>query len=377
METYLLVKEVPIQGNLIDNGWIKNLRYPNGKENINAVLILSEIVYWYRPAEVIDKISGKVIGYKKKFKADKLQKSYEALGEKFGLSRDQAKRACDFLREKGVITIEFRNVKTEHRVIPNVMFVELMIEKYKNITGITRVAPDEQLGADKYTPNMYSSERSETMTSQSYHRKDHIPSQNIPITGIKMPPQIQKITTETTTKEPPPTSSITLQTKSEAEAFFVSDEKLNESANPKSKRQKNQTAAATVPYNEIVASYHEHCPSLPRVLKVTDARKKQIAARWKDNDCNFALFTEFFQRIEKSDFLTNRSGANRNGWSCTFDWALNDQNMTKILEGRYDNKIHVPVQTQKEPQYSGWGPIVPDYVRQLAEESAQRSLGRR
>lgn len=38
-----------------------------------------------------------VLGYKKKFKKDKLQKTYEALGERFGLSKRQAKLACDYL----------------------------------------------------------------------------------------------------------------------------------------------------------------------------------------------------------------------------------------------------------------------------------------
>ena len=79
-----------------------------------------------------------VLGYKKKFKKDKLQKTYEALGERFGLSKRQAKLACDYLKEKGIITVEFRTIKTSQGRVPNVMFVEPVIEELKKITGVNR-----------------------------------------------------------------------------------------------------------------------------------------------------------------------------------------------------------------------------------------------
>ena len=47
-EVYMQMKDICLEGNLVDNGWIENLKYDNGKTNLNAVMILSEIVYWYR-----------------------------------------------------------------------------------------------------------------------------------------------------------------------------------------------------------------------------------------------------------------------------------------------------------------------------------------
>ena len=138
MEIYMKMKDISLEGNLIDSGWIENLKYENGKTNLNAVMILSEIVYWYRPVEIRDESTGAVLGYKKKFKKDKLQKTYEALGERFGLSKRQAKLACDYLKEKGIITVEFRTIKTSQGRVPNVMFVEPVIEELKKITGVNR-----------------------------------------------------------------------------------------------------------------------------------------------------------------------------------------------------------------------------------------------
>jgi hypothetical protein len=46
-------------------------------------------------------------------------------------------------------------------------------------------------------------------------------------------------------------------------------------------------------------------------------------------------FSDIFQRVERSDFLTGRTG----GWgNCCFDWVLKPTNWQKICEGNYDNK---------------------------------------
>lgn len=137
-DTVLDVKDVALDGNVIDNGWIENLKYDNGKTNMNAVLILSEIYYWYKPTLVRDEVTGEVLGYKKKFKADKLQKSYQALAVRFGLSKRQSKTACDFLVSKGLIEIEFRTIRANNTRLNNVMFIDINIKALKAITGINR-----------------------------------------------------------------------------------------------------------------------------------------------------------------------------------------------------------------------------------------------
>ncbi|MPQ42854.1 DnaD domain protein [Clostridium tarantellae] len=137
------IKNLGIIGNVIDNGWIENLKYENGKPNMNAIMILSEIIYWYRPTEMRDEVTGAVIGYKKKFKADKLQKSYESLGERFGISKRQAKAAIDFLIEKNLINREFRTITIGEIVYNNVMFLEPEILEIKKITGVNRFIEDE------------------------------------------------------------------------------------------------------------------------------------------------------------------------------------------------------------------------------------------
>ncbi len=86
-------------------------------------------------------------------------------------------------------------------------------------------------------------------------------------------------------------------------------------------------------YQSVINSFNSICTSLPMVQKLTNTRKKMI----KDLQHKLGNITieEYFRMVEQSDFLTGRSG-NWNG--CNFDWILNPNNLTKIIEGNYNNK---------------------------------------
>lgn len=108
------------------------------KINLNAVVILSDIVFWYRPKKVVDEVTGQLVEITKRFKADKLQKSYKSWAAQFGLTVRQVKDACYFLRDRGLITVECRNITTANgQTIPNVTFFEPVPEKIREITDFT------------------------------------------------------------------------------------------------------------------------------------------------------------------------------------------------------------------------------------------------
>jgi hypothetical protein len=129
------VGQMNLTGNIIPANWFKTLRFPNGKPHVNAILVLSDIVYWYRPIEIRDELTGQFRGFRKKFSKDKLQRSYSAIAELFGLSKRQVKEAMDFLEdEKRIITREFRTVDTEAGRLNNVLFIDLNIEELHKAT---------------------------------------------------------------------------------------------------------------------------------------------------------------------------------------------------------------------------------------------------
>ncbi|HDR8054661.1 TPA: DnaD domain protein, partial [Bacillus cereus] len=127
------IGQINFRGNVIDHGWFKTLRLDNGKPNIVAITILGEIVYWYKPTEVRSEESSQV-QYKQKFKADTLQKSYQQLADSFGFTKRQVKEACDFLKERGLIKIEFRTILVNGTRCNNVMYVEPVPEMVQKIS---------------------------------------------------------------------------------------------------------------------------------------------------------------------------------------------------------------------------------------------------
>ena len=84
-----------------------------------------------------------------------------------------------------------------------------------------------------------------------------------------------------------------------------------------------------IPYDEIVKLYHQICLSLPKVIKLTESRKKTIKARYEEYDRDIGVFRKVFQYAEDNDFY---KGNNNNNWKADFDWLISPNKMIKILE---------------------------------------------
>jgi hypothetical protein len=95
--------------------------------------------------------------------------------------------------------------------------------------------------------------------------------------------------------------------------------------------------APAIPYDDILAAYHDALPMLPAVRLLTDARRKKIKSRWHELTDRQSLdyWQRFFAYVATSDFLTGRSGK----WSsCSFDWLFEPGNHIKVVEGNYENR---------------------------------------
>lgn len=128
------IGEMHLTGNVVPSIWCKRICYKNGKPNLNAILILSDIVYWYRPTERRDEATGQVLRHDKKFSADLLQRNYKDFAEQFGLSRKQVKESLDLLEELGIIYRELRNLTLKSQTINNVLYIGLNADRLRQIT---------------------------------------------------------------------------------------------------------------------------------------------------------------------------------------------------------------------------------------------------
>ena len=90
--------------------------------------------------------------------------------------------------------------------------------------------------------------------------------------------------------------------------------------------------SSPVPYEKIRELFNVTCPSLSKVMGINGKRKIAVAARWGEHS-DLDFFESYFTRVEDSDFL---KGKNDRNWKATFDWLMNEANMDKVREGKYD-----------------------------------------
>jgi len=134
--------------NQIPENWYSVLHFPSGVVNLAACVILSEVWYWYRPTVELDEF-GRAKRFKKKFNSDVLQKSYQDLSNKFGLTKRQVSDSIKYLESLGLIKREFRTVVTESGMtLGNVLYIHLNVDRVIEITYPDLAKPIENTEID-------------------------------------------------------------------------------------------------------------------------------------------------------------------------------------------------------------------------------------
>lgn len=86
--------------------------------------------------------------------------------------------------------------------------------------------------------------------------------------------------------------------------------------------------------DQIVSEFNTVCKELPKVKKISPQRRKKVKTRLK----SFKV-QEIYQAFSIASYSSFLNGHNDSGWKATFDWFFeNDSNITKVLEGNYNNK---------------------------------------
>lgn len=146
------VGKMHLEGNTIPHMWYENICFENNKPDLIGIIILAEIVYWYRPTYVRDEVTGQLVEVKKRFNADLLQRSYESFADQFGITKRQAKDAIVRLENLGVIKRHFRTINPHGTPLSNVLFIELSVG---HLGGVTfkrqRVSHSNVTGSDIQT----------------------------------------------------------------------------------------------------------------------------------------------------------------------------------------------------------------------------------
>ena len=110
--------------------------------------------------------------------------------------------------------------------------------------------------------------------------------------------------------------------------------------NKKIRSTKNvRSSTPSAPFSSVIDIYQELLvPPLAHLAALTEERRDVLRERWlqvrgETKDQKLDWFKRYFRRVQQSDFL--RNGTEK--WKPDFDWLMKQENLVKVLEGRYDN----------------------------------------
>ncbi|MBB04086.1 MAG: hypothetical protein CML03_00940 [Pseudooceanicola sp.] len=99
---------------------------------------------------------------------------------------------------------------------------------------------------------------------------------------------------------------------------------------------------ADCPTKRIVDLYHEILPELPKLKVLTDARRSQIKARWREHDQMRSLeaWSQYFTLVRGSRFLMGLTEptAGRKHFIASLEWLTKAGNFAKVIEGNYHDE---------------------------------------
>ena len=156
-----------------------------------------------------------------------------------------------------------------------------------------------------------------------------------------------------------------------------SHSKVKESKGEKSKEEESkEKKSIKYPYQGICDLWNSVCVSLPRIAKITEARRQKIRARLDEFGCQpeewLTTAETLFKRVQASDFLTGR----KTDWKASFDWLFeNGKNWVKVTEGNYDNKRGGGSNTAQKPVQAADGSQVQLGVGEYIDGSGRRTYG--
>ena len=179
------IGKIHFEGNIIPHLWYQHITLESGKPDLPAIIILAEIVYWYRPYQTLTK-GGKPI-LRKHFDGDRFQCTAAYFVGKFGFTKDQTRKALKRLEDAGYIHREYRDIVQQGILRNCITFVEPVPLAIMAITHTDAIPEITSLEADPPSPV-----------------GDPPSPVGVVYKGIKI---TTEISTETTTTTPNPSSS--------------------------------------------------------------------------------------------------------------------------------------------------------------------------
>ena len=264
-------------GNIIVPEWYRTLRKDTGRSYLLASNILADIVYWYRPTEIRDEETGYVRGWKKKFRGEQLQKSYEQYAEYIGQPKRSVKEAIDYLVSEGIVLREFRDIRYEGGLMHNVMFLSVVPRRLMEVTF-----PEEILATTGHSVLLSEPEDEETNVIEIL--KEKAKASEVPVnTGVEDDGTKKRTTSYRKTYDmvqknvPSPTEKCTVSCK---ETYHVLQNDVPYPAEKRGTNTENTTETTT----EIIGGDHIHPSNSIKVISMRDRKPDDVMDVTEETD---------------------------------------------------------------------------------------------
>ena len=123
---------------------------------------------------------------------------------------------------------------------------------------------------------------------------------------------------------------------------------IKEQNNTQIEEESNKTKISKA--QQVVDRYNAICTNLPRVVRLTDKRRRAVRLIYGKGYTPEQL-DEAFRKAQSSSFCT---GQNDRHWKADFDWLLLESNLVKVLEGKYDNPAAAKPPRKKAEEVEEW-----------------------
>jgi len=104
---------------------------------------------------------------------------------------------------------------------------------------------------------------------------------------------------------------------------------------------KKPTPNAKIPREKIIEAWNQHLVPVgcPAIHIMSDALKAKISTRWREDPLrqNISWWEALFAHI--AGFCPFLIGKNNGDWIITIDWLMRPDNLAKVLNGNYDNRV--------------------------------------
>ena len=276
------IGKIHFEGNIVPHSWYQQITLESGKPDLPAIVILAEIIYWYRPYQTLTK-GGKPI-LKKHFDGDMFQCSAAYYEDKFGLTKHQTRKALKRLEDAGYIRREYRDIVQQGILRNCVMFVEPLPLAIMAITHPDRVIETDL--AEALIPSPVGDPPSPV--GDVYK-------------GIKTTTEISTETTTTTTPNPSASNEATATTDSACGGCGTEDQ------NPEDQASDQELATSETEIEEKTVIQEEAQPAVAttETSGATTESQKTVASGEETNEQRLELiFPAKLTEAEYSDIAT-------------------------------------------------------------------------